>query len=73
MTTQTDFTRYQEIQEQMRVMIREGRYNYLTFQDLWEESEAIVAAHGGMPPEPPDDYEAQEQEACELANMEGTR
>lgn len=72
MKSKDDFTRYQEIQEQMRVMIRNGQYNYLTFNDAWTELEAIKAKHGGFPP-PPDDYEAQEQEACEMANMKGLR
>ena len=68
----TDFQRYQEIQSQMRAMIRAGQYNYQTFDDLWHESNEIINRHGGFPPLP-DDEQALELWACETANMQGLR
>lgn len=69
----TDHERYQQLQTQMRQMIREGKHNYQIFQDAWEESNTILNRHGGFPPIPPDDYDAQNMELAEQANMEGTR
>lgn len=72
MKSKDDFTRYHEIQAQMRTMIKEGKMDSAAFTADWLECESIKNRHGGLPP-PPDDYEAQEQEACEMANMKGLR
>ena len=68
----SDFTRYHQLREAMAAMLKAGQFQTLPFQDAWLASERIINRHGGMPPLP-DDYEADNMEAAETANMEGRR
>jgi len=68
----SDFQKYQDLQAAMHCMIRSGQFQSAAFQDAWQQSENVKARYGGMPPIP-EDYDDEEQELCETANMMGTR
>lgn len=68
----SDFHQYQTLIAGMRSLLREGKHDSPEFQKLWNDGEKLKKKCGGYPPIP-DDYEAAEMEACETANMEGTR
>jgi hypothetical protein len=70
----TDFQTYTQLRDAMRCMIHAGAFNSLAFEDAWQMTENIKNRHGGMPPLPDDyDYEADNMETAETANMEGRR
>jgi len=70
----SDFTRYHQLREAMAAMLKAGQFQSLPFQDAWQQVEALKNKHKGLPPLPESgDYEAQEQEDCETANLQGLR
>lgn len=70
----SDFEKYQNLQTQMRQLIRDGRHNYQIFADAWEQSEGLKHKHGGIPAIPEGfDWDAWQQEQAEESNMQGTR
>lgn len=68
----SDFEKYQNLQTQMRQLIRKGKLNCQIFTDCWNDSEEIKRRWGGYP-QIPENYEDAEQMECEESNMGGTR
>ena len=70
----SDFTRYQQLRDAMAAMLKAGQFQTLPFQDAWQQMETLKNKNGGLPPLPENsDYEADNMEAAETANLQGLR